>query len=91
MKQNKQVIAKINKNYTRIFCHCRLFRIMDDDGSRNLNQEEFLHGLKEVGLELSEDDTKEIFQKFDTNGDGSINIEEFLIHIRVSIYQLSLV
>lgn len=72
----------LSRGATGILGLGRLFRIMDDDGSRNLNQEEFLHGLKEVGLELSEDDTKEIFQKFDTNGDGSINIEEFLIHIR---------
>lgn len=63
---------------------CRILRLMDNHGSRNLSRREFLHGLKEVGLELSEDETKEVFHRFDTNGDGSVNIDEFLLSIRVS-------
>ncbi|CAH1105583.1 unnamed protein product [Psylliodes chrysocephalus] len=60
----------------------RTLRLMDNHGSRNLSRTEFLSGLKQVGLDLSEDETKEVFHKFDTNGDASVNIDEFLINIR---------
>ena len=32
---------------------CRTFRIYDDDGSKNMNFEEFKQGLKDYGLDLS--------------------------------------
>ena len=33
-----------------------MFRRMDDDGSRGLNLEEFVKGIRETGLELNEDE-----------------------------------
>ncbi|KAG5890577.1 hypothetical protein JTB14_012705 [Gonioctena quinquepunctata] len=60
----------------------RIFRRMDEDGSKSLNLEEFLLGLREMGLEITDDEAKEMFEKFDTDGSGSINLDEFLIHIR---------
>ncbi|CAG9859499.1 unnamed protein product [Phyllotreta striolata] len=72
----------LSRGATGILGLGRLFRIMDDDGSKNLNREEFLQGLKEVGMELKEDEAEKVFEKFDTNGDGNVNIDEFLIHIR---------
>ena len=32
----------------------RIFRIMDDDGSKTLNMEEFKKGLKDYGVTVSE-------------------------------------
>ena len=57
---------------------------MDDDGSRTLNQEEFSKGIRETGLELVEEEEKLLFEKFDVDGSGTINIDEFLIAVRVS-------
>lgn len=56
---------------------------MDEDGNKNLNLEEFTLGLREIGLEISDDEIKEMFNKFDTDLSGSVNMDEFLVHIRV--------
>lgn len=59
---------------------------MDEDGNKQLNLEEFKMGLEETGMELSEDEINTIFQKFDTDEDGNISVEEFLVGIRVSLF-----
>ena len=56
---------------------------MDDDGSHNLNMEEFSKGITETGLQLNEEDTKKLFNAFDKDGSGSVNYDEFLVAIRV--------
>uniref|UniRef100_A0A0K8SAG8 EF-hand domain-containing protein n=1 Tax=Lygus hesperus TaxID=30085 RepID=A0A0K8SAG8_LYGHE len=60
----------------------RLFRRMDDDGSKALNFEEFNKGVTESGLELDEEHMKQLFDRFDTDGSGTITLDEMLISIR---------
>ncbi|RZC40886.1 calcyphosin-like protein [Asbolus verrucosus] len=60
----------------------RMFRRMDDDGNKQLNQDEFVRGLRETGLELTDDEANGLFQKFDDDNSGSINMTEFLVHVR---------
>ncbi|XP_045131261.1 crustacean calcium-binding protein 23-like [Portunus trituberculatus] len=60
----------------------KVFRRMDDDGSHNLNMEEFSKGITETGLQLNEEDTKKLFNAFDRDGSGSVNYDEFLVAIR---------
>lgn len=62
---------------------------MDDDGNKNLNFEEFSLGLREMGLEITDDEIRELFNKFDTDGSGSVNMDEFLVHIRVELLSLN--
>lgn len=61
----------------------RMFRRMDEDGNKQLNFEEFLTGLREAGMEITDDEAKELFQEFDTDNSGGVNLEEFFIAIRV--------
>lgn len=60
----------------------KVFRRMDDDGSRCLNKEEFTKGIIETGLKLSDEDTEKLFNAFDKDGGGSVNYDEFLVAIR---------
>ncbi|CAF4082028.1 unnamed protein product [Adineta steineri] len=59
-----------------------LFRIMDDNGDRKLNMEEFQKGVQEYGLNFSKADINELFRQFDTDKNGSIDYEEFLFRLR---------
>jgi Ca2+-binding EF-hand superfamily protein len=43
-----------------------------------------MSGLQKTALELSNDEIDQIFQKFDTDNDGNITVDEFLLGIRVS-------
>lgn len=61
----------------------RCFRRIDDNGDKNLSLEEFTKGLHDTGLKVSNEEAEEIFNKFDTDGSGNINMTEFLIGIRV--------
>lgn len=63
----------------------RMFRRMDDDGNKQLNFEEFIRGLRESGMEVTDDEARDLFDEFDTDNSGGINMEEFLVAIRVSL------
>lgn len=61
----------------------RAFRILDDDNSKTLCFSEFKKGLEQYGLELeSNEEYREIFDRCDTNGDGTLDFEEFLKVLR---------
>ena len=62
----------------------RCFRRIDDNGDKTLDLEEFTKGLKDTGLEVTNEEAEEIFNKFDADGSGNINMTEFLVGVRVS-------
>lgn len=41
----------------------RIFRNMDDDGSKALNEQEFTKGIKELGLQVNNEDIRKMFKR----------------------------
>ena len=42
-----------------------------------------LNNIEILGLDMSDEELKGLFEKFDTDGSGSINVTEFLQGVRV--------
>jgi uncharacterized tellurite resistance protein B-like protein len=60
----------------------RLFRIMDDDGNKSLNVNEFKKAMSEFNLHLNDDEIKQLFDYFDKDRNGTIDYEEFIQSLR---------
>lgn len=60
----------------------RAFRIYDDDHSLTLSLDEFSTGLQDYGVNLSDEESKELFKYFDRDGKGEIDIDEFMVAFR---------
>ncbi len=60
----------------------RSFKILDDDGNRKVNKEEFYWGLRDNQIEISQREAVILLESLDTNGDGHVDFDEFLFAIR---------
>lgn len=71
----------------------RVFKNIDDDGSKTLSKQEFEKACKEFKTDIAVDDVGVLFAAFDNNRDGSIQYDEFLRVIRGDLndYRRSLV
>lgn len=58
---------------------------MDDDKSRSLDMKEFLKGLNDYGILIEKEEAKDLFEKFDHDKSGTIDFDEFLVTLRVTI------
>lgn len=55
---------------------------MDDDNSKSISLPEFAKACKDFRVGINEDNVPQLFDLFDTNHDGTLNIDEFLMAIR---------
>ena len=60
----------------------RIFKIMDDNGNGTLSPGEFLNGMMDMGINLTEDEITKSMLLFDRNQDGVISFDEFLRTLR---------
>ena len=61
----------------------RLFKIIDDDHSLDLNMPEFTKAMGDFKVKLSKKNTETLFNVFDRNKNGTIDFDEFLRYSRV--------
>jgi hypothetical protein len=61
----------------------RKFKSMDDDGSRSLSISEFKKAILEHGLDFTGPEIVELFNSFDRDKSGTIDMDEFLVRVRV--------
>ena len=63
----------------------RVFRNFDSfDGNKQIDADEFYSGLCEIQVRVTRAEAAAVMPLFDTNGDGHVNFDEFLVAIRVS-------
>ena len=55
---------------------------MDDDGSKSISLPEFAKACRDFKVGISDENVPVLFDQFDTNRDGTLNIDEFLYAIR---------
>jgi len=55
---------------------------MDDDGSKTISLYEFGKACRDFKVGVSEENIPTLFEAFDTNRDGTLNYDEFLMAIR---------
>ena len=60
----------------------RVFKAIDNDGNRKLDSQEFFVGLNECGCNLTKEETNCLLACLDTDNDGCVNFNEFLVGIR---------
>jgi Ca2+-binding EF-hand superfamily protein len=60
----------------------RTFKIIDDDGNKSLDLNEFKKGIRDYGLVLEQAEVQEMFRVFDKDGSGTIDFDEFLQALR---------
>lgn len=66
----------------------RIFKIMDDNGSKSLTYEEFRYGLADMGIrDIPAKDFDLLCKIFDKNNDGQIGFDEFLRACRGKLSQ----
>jgi hypothetical protein len=56
----------------------RVLRLMDDSGDKRLSRSELKYGLRDFGIDLSQQQTDRLMAYFDRDHDGTISFDEFL-------------
>jgi hypothetical protein len=60
----------------------RRFKIVDDDGSKDLDLQEFKKAIKEMRVPVADNDMSRVFAIFDRDRSGSVDYDEFLRAVR---------
>lgn len=60
----------------------KIFKTLDANGDRKVDKEEFYSGLKEFGVNITKKEAEVLLDFLDTNEDGFVNYDEFLVGIR---------
>jgi len=60
----------------------RVFKILDDNRNRQIDLNELMWGLKDFDIHLNEEQARVLLKRFDRDGSGTVNFNEFLVALR---------
>jgi Ca2+-binding EF-hand superfamily protein len=63
----------------------RIFRLMDDDGNRQISLPELQEGLDDYGLRMGPKDIALLVQAIDRDGSGALSFDEFMLAVRGAV------
>lgn len=72
----------MRRNNNQIIGIARQFKIMDDNNSKTLNQDEFIKALRDFQVGLTLQEQISLFTYFDRDANGSLSYDEFLVILR---------
>lgn len=67
----------------------RQFKIMDDDNDKAISYKEFTKAMKDYKVDLNDQESRAVFNYFDSNGNGKVEIDEFIRSLRVKLVFVS--
>ena len=79
-KVRKKIVERGGSNGIRSIS--KLLAIMDNNGDHRLSKDEFYYGLRDYGINLNPTELEQVFLYFDRDGNGFIDITEFLVGIK---------
>ena len=88
MNSNENELLNLFRNEIRkkggrgIINLARQFRLFDENNSKTLELNEFSKAVKDLKLNLNDDEIKELFSSFDIDNSNNINYNEFLKQLR---------
>lgn len=60
----------------------RMFKILDNNGNRQVDFNEFFWGMRDFGISVTEEEAKSVLAAFDRDHSGTVNFDEFLRALR---------
>ena len=61
----------------------RLFSELNVSNSQELSFEEFSHGISQMGVDIDDTTRRDLFNRFDTNQNGTISLNEWTEYLKV--------
>jgi Ca2+-binding EF-hand superfamily protein len=74
----KQCAKKFKNSWGGIKAISVLFRGLDKDYSKRIDEREFIEGMIRFNIDLTRDELRQVFRHFDKDRNGSIDFREFL-------------
>ncbi len=75
-------LTKIKDSAADISAAIHLFQEVDEDGSGEIDREEFAEMVRQMGIGMSEERIDEVYNTYDVDGGGSIGLSEFLAFLK---------
>ena len=77
LEMMEPVVIRAEKDETSDEVCERMFQMLDDDDGGSVSISEFLEMLRKVGMDMSYEEVRDLFNEYDDSRDGSIDLPEF--------------